>query len=210
MNLDLIELDEKDCLCFLTLPDEKILVAKRQHPFVLAGPIITIILINSFIAILGNGLNYLVTKSLVITFTFNIFLLLFTFAFILKSIVDRYYHLFIITTRKILEIRCIPFFSDHHDNVFLDQVRTTEVDTNIGTFIHELLDMGDVTIAFDRPSHERVFTVKNIKNPRETAAFLANKLEQGMAEPTIWFKPRRAHDMVSSIEDVYPVIGGSI
>lgn len=111
----------------------------------------------------------------------------FTLGVLTKIIIEWYYHIYIITNRKILEVKCLPLFSDVVDNVFLDQVRTTEIDTRIATIVHELFDYGDVVLAFDRPSHEEVFTLRNIKNPKSVGIFLSTFIESMMSKRSIWF-----------------------
>lgn len=204
MNTKFIEISDRDCQNFITLAGEQIQVIKRQHPFVLIGPILGIILTSFFILIFGNLINYFVLKSTITGITFSFVASLATFALIIKSILDWYYHLYVITSRKILEIRCIPFFSDQIDDVFLDQVRTTEIDATIPNFICELLDMGDVTIAFDRPSHDEVYILSNIKNPREVAILLGKEFEDEMTQSPVWFKSNETTPLVKVSEDVYP------
>ncbi len=122
----------------------------------------------------------------------------------LKITIDWYYHIYIATNRKLLEIRSKPLFSDKIDNVFLDQVRTTEVDTSIPTFIHEFLDMGNVIIEFDRPSHGEPFTLSNIKDAEGTAEFLSDVLENIMRPGPVWFGPTKSTDVIKFTEDIYP------
>ena len=205
MNSKFIEITEKDCLNFITLSGEQIQVIKRQHPFVLIGPIIGIILTSIFVFVLGNILNLLFIKSITTVIIFSLLIILSSFAFLLKAVLNWYYHLYVITSRKILEINCIPFFSDQIDDVFLDQVRTTEIDAHIPNFIYELLDIGDVTIAFDRPSHDEVFTLSKIKSPREVAALLGKEFEEEMTQSPVWFKNAETPHIARISEDIYSV-----
>lgn len=198
-----MELSEKDCTHFISLPGEEILLVKRQHPFVLFIPILSILLLWGLIFAIGNYIVSLALPPITTRLAFILLTLLVLFLYVLKVIVDWYYHLYVITNRKILEISCIPFFSDQIDNVFLDQVRTTEIDTHIGTFVHELLDMGDITIAFDRPSHAEVFILRNIRSPRDSAIFLGKELEEEMSHSPVWFGPKEIPSLVKTAEDIY-------
>lgn len=206
MSLKLIELKEKDCEPFITLSGEEMLIAKRKHPFVGLGRILVIMLLGSLTLVGGNLIIYLVVHSQTLSLTFSSLVIISILSVLVKSIVDWYYYIYIFTTRKILEICCIPLFSDYINDVFLDQVRTTEINAKMGTFLHELLDMGDVRIAFDRPSHEQVLILRNIHNPREVATFLGNKLEEGMAHSPVWFKQKEAAQIVKVSEDIYPAM----
>lgn len=206
MNAKFIEISDRECQNFTTLNGEQIQIAKRQHPFVLIGPIFGVVFTSIFLLALGNILNFWLLKSITTTIIFSSLMIIGTLALLSKVILDWYYHLYIITSRKILEIRCIPFFSDQIDDVFLDQVRTTEIDAHIPNFLHELLDMGDVTIAFDRPSHDEVYTLSNISRPREVATLLGKEFEEEMTQSPVWFKDTQTPPVARISEDVYPYL----
>ena len=203
MKLGLVELEENDLKCCLSLPDEKIIIAKRKHPLIPIVISMSILFIGLFATTLLTYFLITILQSLALTVSSALLILTLISLAISKTIVDWYYHLYIITNRKILEVKCIPFFSDTIDDVFLDQVRTTEVDTVIPSFIHELLDIGSVTVAFDRPSHDEVYTLANIKDPRETASFLADSLEGLMRPAPVWFSPEKSTDVIKFTEDAF-------
>lgn len=203
MKLGLVELTESDLKSCLTLPNEKIVIAKRKHPIIPIIASLGILIISLFANAFLIYAFTITSQSLWLAFSFILITSMFTNLAISKTIIDWYYHIYIVTNRKILEVRCIPFFSDMIDDVFLDQVRTTEVDTIIPSFIHELLDIGSVTVAFDRPSHDEVYTLSNIKNPRETASFLADSLESLMRPASVWFNPEKSTDIIKFTEDIF-------
>lgn len=122
----------------------------------------------------------------------------------LKQIIDWYYHLYIITSRKITEVVCAPFFSDAINDVILDQVRITEIDVKITNAIGEFLDVGDIIITFDRPSHETVFTIKSIKDPTKVGAYLSDELESIMHSMAVWFQRGQMPEHVKFNEDIFP------
>src|SRR5258708_4129457 len=162
---------------FLTLPGKKVLIAKRQHPFILiqniALSILSTLLVFGLLGyisfILFNSWQLILTSVLITT---ELILILLT-----KVFSDWYYHIYVITNRKIMEIITVPSSSNVINEVFLDQVRTTEVDTKINNFFGELINLGDVKISFDRPSHDEVFLIKNIYNPTTTGIYLGDLLE---------------------------------
>lgn len=203
MNKGLVELTENDLKGCLTLPDEKIVIAKRKHPLIPITISLAIFFVGLFATALFTYVLTITSQPLNLTISFILIVLSLTSFAISKTIIDWYYHIYIVTTRKILEVKCVPFFSDMIDDVFLDQVRTTEVDTLIPSFIHELLDIGSVTVAFDRPSHDEVYTLSNIHNPRETASFLADSLESLMRPSPVWFAPEKSTDVIKFTEDIY-------
>lgn len=196
-----IEVNSTICECLQTLPNEKVLIAKRQHPLVLLLPIIVTLLISSFLIAVGSY-GIIRINSPPLLFAYILLIGTLAIASLLKIIIDWFLHLYIVTDRKILEIQYIPFFKDKIASIFLDQVRVTEVDTKITSFIHELFDMGDVTIGFDRPSHEELCMFLNIKNPRETGTLLANFLEGLMRPGMVWFEHTGQDNGVKNMQQI--------
>jgi hypothetical protein len=174
---------------FITLPDEKLIIAKREHWIAIVQPVILTVLLNFFF----TGIGFLLTVLRPGWFSFVAILVLtmsaLSFTMLLKLITDWYYRIFVITTRKILDVSYTPF-SQKIDDVFLDQVRITEIDVKMRNFLYQLIDVGDVIIFFDRPSHEKTFVLHNLKNPRQNGVFLADALENIMHKSPIWFNPR--------------------
>ncbi|TSC64060.1 MAG: Uncharacterized protein G01um101493_254, partial [Microgenomates group bacterium Gr01-1014_93] len=191
----------------VTLPGEEILVAKREHKFI---PFISEIVIFSLVlplSSIGALISIFLLQSITILVSFLLLMGILTILAITKVIIDWYFHLYIITSRKIMEIRVVPFFGERIDDVFLDQVRTTEIDAKIPTFFHEFINMGNVTIAFDRPSHDKVFMLENIPKPRQTAMYLCDALEHLMRDtqepPGIWFQQQKPSEHSRFHEDIY-------
>ncbi|OGK19447.1 hypothetical protein A3G67_00605 [Candidatus Roizmanbacteria bacterium RIFCSPLOWO2_12_FULL_40_12] len=195
------------CQRFITLPGERLIIAKREHWFVMMGPLTTTGLLSLLFISLA-ALFFLAGASDPTLFIICLFLILVsTTSIVLKIIADWHYHLYVFTTKRILQVNCAPLFSHSINDVQLDQVRITEIDVRIKGFINELLDMGDVIIAFDRPSHEETFVIANIKDPSTTGILLANTVKLMMESAPIWFQPR-THEMDGSYkfaEDVESV-----
>lgn len=194
----------QDCVNFcLTLPGERVLVSKRQHPFTLilriAGIVFIWVILISFGIIASTLIN-----SPPLFFIYLLLITAITTNTALKVAIDWYYHVYIVTDRKILEIRSKPLFSDKIDNVILDQVRTTEIDTNIPSILHELLDMGDVVLGFDRPSHDRPFVLTDIRYPEETASYLSEIIEGIMRPGSVWLGNKKPSELLKVTEDIYP------
>lgn len=174
----------------ITLPQEELIIAVRQHWFILGVGIISTVLLAIVLIIILYFIFHVFIQLSSSFISLSLITLAVAVAIMAKLTVDWYYHLYVVTTRKILEICCQPFFSDMVNDVFLDQVRTTEIDVTILTMVHEFLDMGDVVIVFDRPSHEMVFTLSNIENPRAVGAMLGDALEELMQGGGVWMKKR--------------------
>lgn len=191
------------CQRFVTLPGERLVVAKRQHWFVLVSPV----LITSFLTLLFISLSalfFLGPATNPTLFVISTFLTVSAATSIFaKIIADWYYHLYVFTTKRILEVSCAPLFSHSINDVALDQVRITEVDVRMKGFINELIDMGDVIIEFDRPSHEQMFVISNILDPSKTGALIANTVKLMTESSSVWFQPRsHTADLYKFTEDV--------
>lgn len=193
---------------FLTHPTEKLLVAKRTHPLILVPKIATSI----FVAfIMASALSFtLIYFSIPIVVTTLLYAALFgvLLSAIAKFFVDWYFHLYIVTNKKIVEVCYSPFFSDSVYDVRLERVRCTEIDIRTNGILSELFNIGDVAITFDRPTHQEEFVLKNIKNPRETGAFLGDVLDtdERIEEHLRWVRSRDGVRPFKFIEDIIPQI----
>lgn len=189
---------------FLTHRGEEIVVATRRHWMVLVPPLTTVffltaVFVTASIAIFVFLLESLVFLLLGIFFTALIAILITT-----KIFVDWYYNLYIVTTRKILEFSYSPLFSHQVNEVRLDQVRITEVDTRIQNFLHEILDVGDVVLIFDHISHENGFTLTSVPNPRRISAKLAEAMETLTASSGSWYQTLGMSNQPPASGTLYP------
>lgn len=179
---------------FLTLSGEKLLLVKRRHPFVIFFPalVITVIICALILCSAVLFTNLFPSPSLFITTVLLLISILLTF--ITKSIMDWYFHLYILTTRKVLEVWYAPLYSHVMNDVLLDQVNCTQIDFKRNGFLNELLDMGDVVLTFDRPTHQEEFVLKDINKCYKLGIFLTRKLLDKNPQnetnnvQTIWFK----------------------
>ncbi len=86
-----------------------------------------------------------------------------------------------------------PLYSHVVNDIFLDKVNCTEIDLSSQGFFHELIDMGNLTITFDRPTHQEEFVLQDIKNCDEIGKFLTQHLMAGRRQAVgemIWMKQR--------------------
>lgn len=188
---------------FLTLEDEKLISCKRQHWIVIIPPVFVIMLTSLISILLITFLYAYLLQSFIILISLTLLVSAIAMTLITKTAIDWQHHLYIITNRKIMEITCVPLFSDNINDVFLDQVRTTEVSSKVGSILGEIFDIGDVTIAFDRPSKEEVFILKNISNPQDTSTQISDGLKTIMHSSQIWFQKGESLDHYKYKEDVY-------
>ncbi len=163
---------------FITLPEERLLIAQRKHWFTLAVPLFfqvwfLLILFILIFAAFGLFLKQAALFVLAIALLFPFFLTSIT-----KTILDWYFHFYVITNRKILEIACSPLFSHTVNEILLDQVRCTEIDIKRDGILNHILDKGDVIITFDRPTHQEEFSFTDISDPHKIGTYLADIFDQ--------------------------------
>lgn len=189
---------------FLTLKGEELLLVKRKHP-------LTLILAVSFISLIfclfifGTFILFVNLFSSPSLFIATALLLVsMGLTAITKCIVDWYFHVYILTTRKILEIWYTPLSGHAVNDILLDKVSCTEVDLKRSGFLHELFDMGDIVVTFDRPTHQEEFVFKDIQDSYKLGVFLTQRLLEGEGPSkevkTIWLKDRRRDRMSVALE----------
>jgi len=111
-----------------------------------------------------------------------------------KIVTDWYFHFYVVTDKRIIEISHAPLFSHTMCDVLLSQVRCTEIDVKINGIIHQLLDIGDIIVSFDRPTHQEEFVFYDIKDPRKIGAILGDEftaLTNETGQAVIWSGARR-------------------
>lgn len=177
---------------FLTFPEEKLLVVKRKHWFTLL-PSLAFTSFFSFIAIIAAYIVFLLFFSAFMTFISVITTVFVLYiSLIAKTIIDWHYHLYVVTTRKIIEVIHSPLFFYSVNGILLYQVRCTEIDVQVNGILKEYLDMGDVSITFDRPTHQEEFVLTDIQDPKATGIILSNALDWNPSDTstTIWSQGR--------------------
>lgn len=191
---------------FLTLQDEKLLIVKRKHPFLLIWPIIvTLFLAISFVSA-GYYLFAIFFSSPTLFLSCLLSSIIISMSFLIKIVVDWYFHLYVVTDRKILEVSFAPLSAHVVNSVLLDQVNCTEIDIRTDGFINELIDMGDVVITFDRPTHQEEFIFSSIEDSRKIGAYLSDNLvglhNRSLYMP-IWYRPK-SEKKYKFMEEIFP------
>mgnify|MGYP001575846081 CR=1 FL=1 len=162
----------------LTLQGEKVLFAAKKHWFVLARKLFVLFsfsLLSVLLTVfLFTGNTFIPSPTLLLATILCILLIATSFAS--KLIVDWYCHLYIVTTRRILEVCYAPLFSDNVSAILLDQVRVTEVDVQKNGIINEIFDVGNIIITFDRPTHQQECMLSDIQNTEKIGIFLGSAL----------------------------------
>lgn len=187
-----------------TANGEQVIFIDREHWFVLIAPIATLFLIGSlpffasFTAFSFLDLHHFFFLASVFT------MICISGIFIAKTLIDWCFHVYIITNKKILEVWYRPLFSEIMNDVLLDQVRCTEVDVQIHGILHELLDLGDITLTFDRPTHQEYFTLKNVSHPRAVALRMATMFgSSSLTGGQAWYRGKNGFRFM---EDIIPTV----
>lgn len=172
---------------FLTLESEVLICSIRQHWFNLIPSFALNLLFVIFVLVFTSTF-YTLAPAYFFSFLLLALIFLIVIAEIfIKELVEWYFHFYIITNRKILEVIYKPLSSRAINEVLLDQVRCTEVDVEMQGMLSEVLNIGNVVLTFDRPTHEETFTIKGIKGPRKIAMHLGDSFE-AKYDNRIWYK----------------------
>lgn len=163
---------------FITLPGERLIFIQRKHWSTFAFPLAFLCIMALVItAIFAVSLQFLADYFIVfISSVFVVFVSVLSLA--LRSIIDWYFNIYVVTNRKIIEISYSPLATHTINQVLLDQVRCTEIDTKIEGVINDILDIGHVMITFDRPTHQEEFVFAYVKHPRNIERVLQNTVSQ--------------------------------
>lgn len=193
MDYETEAITEHSCKAFLQYPDEKVIVVVRKHIITTFTTLLLIFLVTIFFLIGSTIIYYFLGSVLLyatsIMLSINIGIILLT-----RTLTDWYFHSYIITNKKILEIAFSPFTSCIMNEVLLHQVRVTEVDMETNGMLYDLLGIGNILITFDRPTHSQEFELNNIKNYRKIGHLLCHALTgtspQSVHIKESWFRDR--------------------
>lgn len=198
----------KEILSYLSTSDEKLLYVGKPS----AATLIPGFLVIFF----GLGVMYTLIHYVTLVFLSNLtlymlgilILILFSISMSGFLIIDWLFDFYIVTNKKIIEMQYAPPFSHNLSTILMDQVRCTEIDMQKKGLWRELLDIGDVTITFDRPTHQEAFVLGNIRNPEQVSLYLGHALTAIRTQTPIkpfWFRPQRTNNKLQIGEDIYPL-----
>ncbi len=181
---------------FLTLEGEELLLVKRRHPFVVAFPLFILVLLTTIFFAAAFLLFIVITFSVQLFIISTLLIISLISTFLTKCIVDWHFHFYLLTTRKMLEVWYTPLYSYVVNDVLLDSVNCTQIDFRRNGIVQEILDIGDIVITFDRPTHQDEFVLKDVQECYRLGRFLTQKLldksefHRSNNVDTIWFKQR--------------------
>jgi hypothetical protein len=178
---------------FIDLPDEELFLVKRKHPFVIIPSLLLVTILASAAVLAAFFIFTRFIPSTPLLIASFLIILSFAVSGVIHAYIYWYFHLYVLTNKKILEVKYAPLFSHVVNDIFLDNVNCTEIDLKSNGFFHELIDMGDLTITFDRPTHQEEFTLSDIKDCDMIGKYLTRRLMDGStheAENVIWMRAR--------------------
>lgn len=185
--------DSKD-LNFTIYPNEKIILVTRSHWTSLIPPISIVLLLSILAIFILIGTNIIFNYSAVFLILGAVLILVTSSLAATQKTVEWYLHIYIVSSIKIIEIFHSPLFFGKVTEILLSQVRCTEVDSEMKGIIHHIFDTGDVTITFDRPTHDKAFILRNIRRPNLVCMHLASALidkQKEISQKEIWFRDEK-------------------
>lgn len=183
-------LEEKEVEKFITFPHEEFILATREHYVPLLFRTFQNLSFTFLMSAVVSAIAYFIFRQIGISAAFFFVPFLAGSGIALKEIVHWYLHIYIITTKKLLEVTYSPLMSEAINSVLLDQVRCTEIDADLNGIISEQLNMGNVSITFDRPTHQDNFVIKNVRAPRAISNLLSKELHKnsGFDQQNMWIR----------------------
>src|SRR3989344_9465976 len=103
-----VELSLEEQKNFLTFPDEKIFVLKRTHPLTLITPIIFGLIAAVIVICCIYFLAVFLFNSPSLFIGLTLLTLVVVINLITKVFIDYYFHFYVVSSRKILEMLVVP------------------------------------------------------------------------------------------------------
>lgn len=168
--------------------NDRILIFTRSHIFYLSLKIFFNSVIG-FILALVAGFSLTVSYPSFIMLIFSETLILtFIMTLNVNEFINWYFHFYLVTKRKIVEVWNTPFGKYFINEIMLDRVKCTEVDISSNGFINQVLRIGDVIVTFDRPTqHRDSFVFHNIANANSIREILSDYFSEDRKETTTWY-----------------------
>lgn len=190
---------------------EKIFLRRRKHWFVLISPMLWIT--GAYLAILAVSVvaSMFVQRLQILALPFMLLMTILYLNIGAKLIMDWLFNFYVLTDKRVLEIRYSPLFKDVINNVILSQVKTTEVSFESKGLINRLFNLGDVIITFDRPTHQDEFILTNVADPKDVCFLMAQVLDitaqsrnKDMMESPVWFRSHDGKGTYHTTDEILP------
>lgn len=162
---------------YITLLDEKLIFTRRKSLAAIFLPIFSVILAALlFSLILALIIHYFLASYFLLLIAVDLVIFQIALGLVTKIIIDWYFHVYLITNRKFLDISYKPLFYHRIKDMPLDQVRCLEVVVRKKGILKEILNIGDVVFNLDMLTHHDIFTLVDISNPHKIGVSLGDSL----------------------------------
>ncbi|CAN5164353.1 hypothetical protein BH09PAT1_BH09PAT1_4980 [soil metagenome] len=194
----------KEILSYLSSEEEKLLYVGKPAGIILAPKLAAVALLDILFYV---SLHLITLTYFDNTLSYIMGLIVLAFAtcyLILFAVLDWLFDFYIVTNKKIIDIHYAPPISHNLSTILLDQVRCTEVDMQKNGLLHEVLDIGDVTITFDRPTHQESFIFHSIPHPEKVSLYLGQVLTSNKRDTIVpfWFRTKTDYKHLLIGEDI--------
>lgn len=190
----------------LEIEGEEFLFVERQHWITLLPQFLFLHGLTAALIVFLFFISFIGHFPFDIVFSATLVILSVYFGLVSKILIDWYFHLYILTTKKVAEIAYRPLFSQMINDILIDQVRCTEIDTEIHGMLYELINIGDIIITFDRPTHQEELIFKNVSDPTALAHLIRKTFDIPKSESsqTIWYHTKHGSKPFRFTEEVFP------
>lgn len=165
---------------FKLFQDEELIFACREHWLPMVLRLIRQTLFGIVFAIGAALVASFLLHSVSISIASFLLVVLISSVVSVRSLIHWSFHLYIATTKQIIEVHYSPLLSQSVNSILLEQIRCTEIDVAMFGIIPELIGIGNVEITFDRPTHKEIFVLRSIRSPRMIANLLSAQIHQGI------------------------------
>lgn len=191
---------------FSSLPSlhDKILIFTRSHVFYLWLKLLNNLVIG-FVLILFTAILFLtIYPSFLLFIASQLLIITFISTLCVNEFLGWYFHFYLVTKRKIVEVCNTPFGKYFINEIMLDRVKCTEVDISSNGIINQLLRIGDVIVTFDRPTqHRDSFVFNNVSNANSIREILTDYFSESKKELNTWYVyDRQRQGLIYPIEDI--------
>ncbi len=169
---------------FKLFEDEELIFATREHWLPLTFRLIRQTVVGLLVASMFASVFILLLHSTSLALNSFFLVLLIASIVSIRDLIHWSFHLYIATTKQIIEIHYSPLLSEAINSVLLDQIRCTEIDVEMYGIVPELIGIGNVELTFDRPTHKEEFIIRDIRSPRKIANLLSAQIHQGLKSTT--------------------------
>lgn len=179
---------------FKLFADEELIFACREHWLPMILRIVKFSLIGLILAVMTSFFFVIVVQSTNLAISSFILMVLIAGLVVMREFIHWSFHIYIATTKQIIEIHYNPLLSHSVNSVLLDQIRCTEIDVAMYGIIPELIGIGNVELTFDRPTHKEQFVIRGIRSPRAVASLLSAQIHQTL--PNVTFSQRQVKNPI--------------